>query len=72
MRNWQEGNHLFSACSYVTLNKLFCLIKKKKVFTFSLLKKMSLAFQIFLIAALVSMPSFFLNCLSACFLLPTS
>uniref|UniRef100_A0A2K5MLR8 Uncharacterized protein n=1 Tax=Cercocebus atys TaxID=9531 RepID=A0A2K5MLR8_CERAT len=65
MRNWQEGNHLFSACSFVTLNKLFC-------FTFSLLKEMSLAFQIFLIAALVSMPSFFLNCLSACFLLPTS
>uniref|UniRef100_A0A8C6EVD1 Uncharacterized protein n=1 Tax=Marmota marmota marmota TaxID=9994 RepID=A0A8C6EVD1_MARMA len=24
MKNWQEGNHfLFSACSYVTLNKLF-------------------------------------------------
>uniref|UniRef100_A0A452QQU2 Secreted protein n=1 Tax=Ursus americanus TaxID=9643 RepID=A0A452QQU2_URSAM len=27
MKHWQEGNHfLFSACSYVTLNKLFCLL----------------------------------------------
>uniref|UniRef100_A0A5F9DGA3 Uncharacterized protein n=1 Tax=Oryctolagus cuniculus TaxID=9986 RepID=A0A5F9DGA3_RABIT len=25
MKNWQEGNHLFSVCSYVTLNKVFFL-----------------------------------------------
>uniref|UniRef100_A0A8C8W1A5 Uncharacterized protein n=1 Tax=Peromyscus maniculatus bairdii TaxID=230844 RepID=A0A8C8W1A5_PERMB len=25
MKYWQEGNHLFSAYSYVTMNKLFSL-----------------------------------------------
>uniref|UniRef100_A0A8D2KCG8 Uncharacterized protein n=1 Tax=Urocitellus parryii TaxID=9999 RepID=A0A8D2KCG8_UROPR len=45
MKNWQEGNHfLFSVCSYVTLNKLFCLKKKKKSFPFLGGKKLNLTF----------------------------
>lgn len=72
MKNWQEGNHLFSVCSYVTLNKVFFLKglyfsfakKKKKKANLSLPNVFDSCIHLGLFVCLFV----FGNCISVCFI----
>uniref|UniRef100_A0A8C6HE08 Uncharacterized protein n=1 Tax=Mus spicilegus TaxID=10103 RepID=A0A8C6HE08_MUSSI len=59
MKHWQERNHLFSVCYYVTVNTLFCLF-----FKHSLWKHEPQALIFFLVRILCKMPLFGASALS--------